>query len=55
MNGGNCNKKVSRMKLLDKSDSDLDEESMNDMLVQVVSAKASSSSTGQKVYISHPS
>ena len=54
-NNGNCSKKGKRNKNLDESDSDLDlvEDSMNDILAQVVSAKASSSSTGQNVYVSH--
>ena len=53
MNGGNCNKKGKWDENLDRSDSDLDDESMNEMLAQIGSAKAYSSSTGQKGYVGH--
>ena len=53
MKGCNSNKKGKRDEDLDKNDSDLDDKSMNDMLVWVVSVKASSGSTGQKVCTSH--
>ena len=52
-NGDDSNKKVKLDENQEESDSDLNEDSMNDMLAQVVSAKAFSSSTGQKKYVSH--
>ena len=53
MKGSASNKKGKHDENLEESDGDLDEESMNDMLAQVISVKASSSLTGQKVYGSH--
>ena len=53
MKGGASNKRSRRDENLEESDSDLDEDSLNDMLAQVVNTKASSSSTGQMVYVSH--
>ena len=51
MNGNDSNKKGKLDENQEKSDRDLEEDLMNDMLAQVISAKASSSSTGQKVYV----
>ena len=46
-------KKSKQHENLNESDGDLDDESTNNMLAQVVSVKASSGSTGQKVCTSH--